>query len=135
MRSQSPKMLNNKINRISKTVNFGTRVHVQRVHVQRNRKCGVNARALTWALLVLLLTALVLPATAADSPPAGSPTTTGQAPAYLPCIEASLSLLFTIGQSVVAFFGRLVAPLMGITSILWLMMRNDAAINPQASWM
>jgi hypothetical protein len=46
-----------------------------------------------------------------------------------------LTILFLIGHHFIALSGSLVCPLMGITSILWLMMRNDAAISPKLSWM
>jgi hypothetical protein len=49
-------------------------------------------------------------------------------------IHAILALLLVLGQYVAAFSGSLVGPLMGVTSVLWLMMRNDAAISPHAAW-
>jgi hypothetical protein len=50
-------------------------------------------------------------------------------------IGLCITILLVIGQSFVAFSGKLLEPSMGITSILWLMMRNDAAISPKLSWM
>lgn len=46
-----------------------------------------------------------------------------------------LKLLFLIGHCIFASTSSVVGPLMGVTSILWLMMRNDAAVSPKVSWM
>lgn len=46
-----------------------------------------------------------------------------------------LALLILLGQFGAAASGALVGPLMGTTSVLWLIMRNDAAIDPKLSWM
>jgi hypothetical protein len=46
-----------------------------------------------------------------------------------------LRLLFLIGNCIFASTSSVVGPLMGVTSILWLMMRNDAAVSPRVSWM
>ncbi|KAH7089602.1 hypothetical protein FB567DRAFT_590411 [Paraphoma chrysanthemicola] len=56
-----------------------------------------------------------------------------------PCLRIEIgwifALLLLIGGNVVTFSSTLVGPLMGITSLLWLMLRNDPAISPKASWM
>jgi hypothetical protein len=54
---------------------------------------------------------------------------------YWTSIAFCLSLLFLVGHKFINVSITLVEPLMGITSVLWLMMRNDAAISPKASWM
>jgi hypothetical protein len=40
-----------------------------------------------------------------------------------------------IGGVAVTVSSNIIGPLMGISSVLWLMMRNDAAIDPRVSWM
>jgi hypothetical protein len=50
-------------------------------------------------------------------------------------ITYCLAILLLIGHQSVNWSKPLLATLMGITSVLWLMMRNDAAISPKASWM
>lgn len=50
-------------------------------------------------------------------------------------VEMTLKLLLFLGQRTSELSSALVGPLMGITSVLWLMMRNNAAISPKASWM
>ncbi|OAL55504.1 hypothetical protein IQ07DRAFT_582977 [Pyrenochaeta sp. DS3sAY3a] len=74
----------------------------------------------------------IMPAAAADESRAISQARNG---GYRVLIGLFIPLVILIGQNVVAYFGALVGPFMGITSLLWLMMRNDAAIDPKASWM
>ncbi|KAH7411721.1 hypothetical protein DE146DRAFT_771336 [Phaeosphaeria sp. MPI-PUGE-AT-0046c] len=50
-------------------------------------------------------------------------------------VSQLLALLILLAQYGVAASGALVGPLMGITGVLWLIMRNDAAIDPKLSWM
>lgn len=38
-------------------------------------------------------------------------------------------------QCILIVSSALIGPLMGISSVLWLVMRNDAAIEPKWSWM
>lgn len=40
-----------------------------------------------------------------------------------------------IGAVAFTFSSTLLGPLMGISSMLWLMMRNDSAIDPRLAWM
>jgi hypothetical protein len=54
---------------------------------------------------------------------------------YWTPIAYCLNILLLIGHQSVNSATTLVAPSMGITSVLWLMMRNDVAISPKASWM
>ncbi|KAF2267604.1 hypothetical protein CC78DRAFT_530695 [Lojkania enalia] len=46
-----------------------------------------------------------------------------------------LAFFFVIGSYVVILSKNSLGPLMGISSILWVMMRNDPAISPKLSWM
>lgn len=50
-------------------------------------------------------------------------------------IIAIATILILAGHQFVAFSGTLIGPSMGISSVLWLVMRNDAAIEPEWSWM
>lgn len=50
-------------------------------------------------------------------------------------IVAFVAALILAGHHVVAFSELLIGPSMGISSVLWLVMRNDAAIEPKWSWM
>lgn len=88
-------------------------------------------------ILVLLcaLSSLFTPVVALDESLPLSHATTTQRGGYRVPIGFSFTLLILIGHYAIAFSGTLVGPLMGITSVLWLMMRNDAAIDPKASWM
>jgi hypothetical protein len=85
--------------------------------------------------LAFIMLALVTPAAALDEPFALSSATASQHHNHRLPIGLFLTLLILIGQHAVTFSGTLVGPLMGIASVLWLMMRNDAAISPKASWM
>lgn len=86
-------------------------------------------------LLGLAFYALVVPVAAVDEPYALSHASADHHRSHRIPIGLPFALIVLIGHYVVAFSGTLVGPLMGITSVLWLMMRNDAAINPKASWM
>jgi hypothetical protein len=87
------------------------------------------------AFAMLVLSALVTPAGALDEPCALAHAPSAQPHSTRLPIGFFVTFLLFIGQYAVAFSGTLVGPLMGITSVLWLMMRNDAAIDPSASWM
>lgn len=50
-------------------------------------------------------------------------------------ITAFLTALFLTMYNLIAFSGTLIGPCMGVSSVLWLVMRNDAAIEPKWSWM
>lgn len=91
-----------------------------------------QARLCLSLCFVAAFCAHIMPATAADESHAISQ---AQDEGYRVPIGLFIPLLVLIGQCVFAYFGALVSPLMGITSLLWLMMRNDAAIDPKASWM
>jgi hypothetical protein len=50
-------------------------------------------------------------------------------------IVAFVTALVLTSYNLIAFSGTLIGPCMGISSVLWLVMRNDAAIDPKWSWM
>ncbi|CAI6333157.1 unnamed protein product [Periconia digitata] len=52
-----------------------------------------------------------------------------------PPIGTFFHICFLIGGIAVTFSSNLVGPLMGVTSVLWLMMRNDSAVDPKSAWM
>lgn len=99
------------------------------------RARGTHAYVPTWLLLALTVTVWITPAGAFDEPGTLSHSLVSHHHDNHTPIGPTFALFFLIGQYVVAFSGFLVGPLMGITSVLWLMMRNDAAISPKASWM
>jgi hypothetical protein len=47
------------------------------------------------------------------------------------CLTAVILALYNL----IALSGTLIGPCMGVSSVLWLVMRNDAAIEPKWSWM
>ena len=49
--------------------------------------------------------------------------------------NAVATSMLLAGHRVVSASVTLVGPLMGISSVLWFVMRNDAAIKPKSSWM
>lgn len=54
------------------------------------------------------------------------------------CSEPIIALVaatILVGKHVGTFSGMLIGPSMGISSVLWLVMRNDAAIEPKWSWL
>lgn len=78
-----------------------------------------------WLVIILVFFALATPATAQDN------LFESNAQSRLYAIEAAI-LVFV--HRAIVFSGTTVGPLMGITSVLWLVMRNDAAIEPRSSW-
>jgi hypothetical protein len=87
-------------------------------------------------MFILALFALFSPATALDDEShALSPASSRRQHLHWTHIGLCVTLLLFIGQSFIALFGTLLEPSMGITSILWLMMRNDAAISPKMAWL
>lgn len=85
--------------------------------------------------LALCAMQVVTPVAAADEPYALSYASAGRPRSYPVPVSLCFTLVVLIGHYVLAFSGMLVGPWMGITSVLWLMMRNDAAIKPEVSWM
>lgn len=45
------------------------------------------------------------------------------------------TMTFVVVGYMVAMASQMLGPLMGITSVLWFIMRNDAAIRPSLSWL
>lgn len=102
----------------------------------RGRLCETRARLPIWLLVMLVVLALASPVAAADEDVYASfriPTNHRHSCRHL--IGPILVLLTFLGQYVLVFSGTLVGPLMGMTSMLWLIMRNDVAIDPKVSWM
>ncbi|KAH6642348.1 hypothetical protein C7974DRAFT_99812 [Boeremia exigua] len=50
-------------------------------------------------------------------------------------IAAFVLAVILAGHHIIAFTETLIGPSMGISSVLWLVMRNDVAIEPKWSWM
>jgi hypothetical protein len=50
-------------------------------------------------------------------------------------IGSFLEVLFLFSAYLIYLSHGMLGPSMGITSVLWLMMRNDSAISPKLSWM
>lgn len=102
----------------------------------RSKRHFLETRALLWPIFILALFTLFSRATALDDESHTlSPASSRRQHFNWTHVGLCITLLLFIGQNFVAIFGTLLEPLMGITSILWLMMRNDAAINPKMSWM
>jgi hypothetical protein len=89
-----------------------------------------------WILFAFAFCSLIMPAAALDDK--------SQTPVYATITQHTdipnpasfyLAVLFHFGCQSFALSGALAGPLMGITSILWLVKRNDTAINPKLSWM
>jgi hypothetical protein len=100
------------------------------------RLCETRAQLPIWLLSMLVVLALASPVAAADANLYASfrnPTNHRRSCRGL--IGPIFVLLAFLGQNVLVFSGTLVGPLMGMTSMLWLIMRNDAAIDPEVSWM
>jgi len=102
---------------------------------QSNNHARRRVHVPMWLVLVCAFVALITPAAALDEPYALATATAGHRHDYRLPIGFFITLLLLIGQAVAAFSTTLVGPAMGITSVLWLMMRNDNAISPKASWM
>lgn len=86
--------------------------------------CGTRA-VLKWLLFMLAFCLLVTPVAAQPDYTCG----------YREPISAVVALLLLAGHHAVIISGTLTGPAMGISSVLWLVMRNDAAIEPRWSWM
>ena len=98
----------------------------------------MRAGHLNGLLFTVLFSMLVMPVSALDEPQAVSSTAAAAAASYYyhpryP-IGFFISLLVLIGQSFASFSSTLVGPAMGVTSVMWLMLRNDSAISPRESW-
>lgn len=89
-----------------------------------------------WLLAALLCSTLIAPVDALDDDANALASVSvhhggnSRAP-----IGPFLQLCFLIGGLAVTFTSNMLGPLMGISSVLWLMMRNDPAIDPRLSWM
>lgn len=88
-------------------------------------------------LVLLVFLILVAPAAAAENGLYASFRTNnnGHTHGHILGVNQWLGLVILLSQYGVAASGAVVGPLMGTTSVLWLIMRNDAAIDPKLSWM
>lgn len=78
-----------------------------------------------WLLYLVVGFALVMPATAQSDALLGE---------FQASFGVTIATIMFIGQQAIALSGALIGPLMGISSVLWLVMRNDIAIEPRTSW-
>ncbi|KAJ8113650.1 hypothetical protein OPT61_g4254 [Boeremia exigua] len=95
--------------------------------IQRPRylRCTACAAYPKWLLCMLFLLLIVTPV-------AAQPDYISDCPGP---IIATIDVLIHAGHRLVAFSGMLLGPSTGVSSVLWLVMRNDAAIEPNWSWM
>lgn len=77
-----------------------------------------------WLVLVLAVLILATPVTALPD----AHVDFEQSNAFIVALLFASRYIFTVAST-------LIGPSMGITSVLWLVMRNDAAIQPRWSWM
>jgi hypothetical protein len=95
-----------------------------------------NFQLSLWLLVSLVFCALIIPTAALDNESHMlAHASRSHVDVHWSPIGLCLTILFLVGHHFVALFHISVGPLMGTTSILWLMMRNDAAISPKVSWM
>lgn len=95
------------------------------LHHSISLACRARVLYPKWLLFVLIIYFLATPAAAQPD------TTCGCSE---PIIAVMAAMVFA-SQHAVAFSGTLIGPFMGTSSVLWLVMRNDAAIEPKWSWM
>ncbi len=109
------------------TLSHGKEQTKHMIFTQRPRllRCVTRAAHSTWFLYLLLLCLMATPAAAQ--------------PDYADdCYEPIMGLVAVLASSgcyIIDFAGTLIGLLMGISSVLWLVMRNDAAVEPKWSWM
>jgi hypothetical protein len=89
-------------------------------------------------LAIILIATLIGPASALDDqiPLHAYPVSTPSSPDLGPRMSICLvgTYIITVTGLVATATKSLSGPLMGISSVLWLMMRNDAAVKPSISW-
>ncbi|KAF2826157.1 hypothetical protein CC86DRAFT_417176 [Ophiobolus disseminans] len=95
-----------------------------------------RARISMRLLAVLVLFALVVPTSAADNDLYASfRNPTNHSGICWTIIGPIVALPVLLGHYVVAYYGRAVAPSMGFSSVLWLLLRNDPAVDPKGIWL
>jgi hypothetical protein len=94
--------------------------------------CQALPAFVPWLLVALMC---CIPVAAMDDNPYALSSYQHQAAHSQPPIGTLLHLCVFIGGLAVAVSSNIVGPLMGISSVLWLMMRNDPAVDPRISWM
>jgi hypothetical protein len=105
--------------------------------IARSLTCGkrLNMQLSIWMLVFFAFCASVTPIAALDNESLGLVhVSRSRSYAHWMPVGFCITMLFFVGRQLVALSNSLVGPLMGITSILWPMMRNDATISPKASW-
>ncbi|KAF1961258.1 hypothetical protein CC80DRAFT_488579 [Byssothecium circinans] len=116
------------------------------VHVTSSRSLPIHLRALppcaTWVLVALLSSIFIEPVAAMDDeayalalPSIYEQHSIGHQPFGSRPSGTFFRFCLLIGGIAFTVSSNILGPLMGITSILWLMMRNDSAIDPRVSWM
>jgi hypothetical protein len=95
---------------------------------------GTHIRVSKHLVLVLALSLMIMPAAALDEPHSLSHASASGIEAYQTLIGICTTIALLIGQRLAAFSSTLIGPSIGVTSLLWLIMRNDPAIDPKASW-
>jgi len=95
--------------------------------------------------LFLFFTNLIVPVAAMDNQIALAPYPVQNAysgftanpppgfPIRIPLASIGTMAFFTVGY-MVTMASQMLGPLMGVTSVLWFIMRNDAAVQPSFSW-
>lgn len=102
-------------------------------------RCLVPFQMTIW-LAFLALATLIPPAAAVDFElvPAGAfATTNGITQSHIPEVATGTctAVLFVFAGYLIGAARSMLGPLMGVSSVLWFIMRNDAAVKPGLSWM
>lgn len=115
------------------------------------KSSGIRIGKMTRCFAILAAVSMIMPAAAMDHElvPVGASAVTAAAaaagaaaanvvdPNHIPTVAAGTctGILFLCVGYLTGAARSLLGPLMGITSVLWFIMRNDAAIKPGLSWM
>jgi hypothetical protein len=100
-----------------------------------SRRCATRALASDWLVFAFALSLMVIPATALDEPRPPHQIAYGQYHAPEALVGLCTAAIVLFADRIIAYSSLLIGPSMGVTSVLWLMMRNDGAISPGSSWM
>ncbi|KAJ4989018.1 hypothetical protein SVAN01_05456 [Stagonosporopsis vannaccii] len=90
----------------------------------KHSRYGTRAFPSKWLLCLLLFCLMATPVAAQPD----------RANEFYGPITALAASVMLAGHQLVVFSGTLVGPSMGVSSVLWLVMRNDAAVKPKWSW-
>lgn len=94
-------------------------------HLPIRRACRPRVSYSKWLPFFLALCLLASPVTARPDTMYG----------YSGPITTAAEATIHVGQHIFNLSRTLIGPSMGISSVLWLVMRNDAAVEPKWSWM